>query len=206
MTIKDLKIIKSLKKIRPKDLIYSGILAFFIIIVGVLFFISTRFISQNINKVFSPEGAESVQVLNLSHYILVAKKLGITINTTPGNTEVIPLTITPSPEAPATPPSSVETPTTPLDKQALTIEVRNSTTKKGVAGALANILKEAGFSAPTAKNESTPYTKTTIFIKESKYDYAALLLEEVIKSYPGAIATTTTESAPFDATIIIGAE
>ncbi|HAT68627.1 MAG: hypothetical protein A2481_02220 [Candidatus Yonathbacteria bacterium RIFOXYC2_FULL_47_9] len=207
MTIKDLKIIESLKKVRPKDLVYSGILVFFMIIVGVLFFISTRFISQNINKVFSYEGAESIQVLDLPHYMLVAKKLGITTNTTPGNTEV-PVAITPSREAPEIPtlPTETSETTATLNKQTLTIEVRNSTTKKGVAGILAKSLKEAGFSAPTTRNENTPYIKTTILVKESKYDYAALLLEEVIKSYPGAIAATTTESAPFDATIIIGTE
>lgn len=198
MTIKDMKIIKSLKEVRPKDLIYSGILVFFMIIVGILFFISTRFISQNINKVFSSEGAESVQVLDLARYQLVAKKLGITATTPPS--EGVVTEVAPEKEAVSAPGITV------LDKRAITIAVRNSTTKKGVAGTLAKALEDAGFATPTTGNEKTPYAKTTILIKESKYDYAPLLLETVLASYPGATATTTAENAPFDATIIIGKE
>ena len=199
MTIKDMKIIESLKQIHPKDLIYSGILVLFMVIVGVLFFISTRFISQNINKVFSSEGAESVQVLNLERYQLIAKKLGITVSMSSENTSAS-TPAAPAPEVPVVPTTAA------LDKQALTIMILNSTTKKGVAGTLAKTLESAGFAAPTTGNEKTPYAKTTILVRESKYDYATPLLETVLNSYPGAFATTTPESALFDATIIIGAE
>lgn len=200
MTIKDIHILESLKKIRPKDLIYSGILTLFIITVVIIFFISTRFISQNINRVFSSEGGESVQALDLTRYMLTTKKLGIAVNISSENSgapETIPLPLVSAPTIP--------TKTVP-DKQALTIEVRNSTAKKGVAGSLASLLKEAGFSAPSIGNEKTLYPKTTILVKESKYDYAPLLLETVLRSYPGAFATTTPESALFDASIVIGAE
>lgn len=200
MTIKDMKIIESLKKIKAKDLIYSGILTFFIIVVGILFFISTRFISQNVNKVFSTEGGESVQALDLARYTLVAKKLGITVDASSGNVEV-PAT-TPSPIALAT--TTPAATTTILDKKTLTIEVRNSTAKKGVASTLAKSLESAGFANPATGNENTPFAVTTILIKESKYDYAPLILAEVTKAYPDAITATTSESAAFDATIIIG--
>lgn len=198
MTIKDMKIIESLKKVHPKDLIYSGVLTFFMIVVAVVFFLSTQFISQNINKVFTTEIGEGVQVLDLARYQLVAKKLGITVTTPSEN--VVPTEVTPPKETTPTP--AIAT----LDRHAITIAVRNSTTKRGVAGALAKLLEDAGFSTPTTGNEKTPHETTTVLIKESKYDYAAPLLEVVLGTYPKAIATTTTENAPYDAMIIIGTE
>lgn len=206
MNIKYTQIIESLKKVRAKDLVYSGILVFFIAVVAIIFFISTRFISQSINKVFSNEGGEGVQALDLARYTLIAKKLGITVNTPSENTGV-PALATPFPEP--TPPEISPTPTTTtatpvLDKQSITIMVRNSTAKAGVAGILAKNLKDAGFSTPKTGNEKTTTAVTTILVKESKRDYVSLLLTEVIKVYPDTITTTAPESAPFDATIIIG--
>lgn len=202
MTIKDIKIVESIKKIRPKDLVYSGILALFAVAVVIIFFISTRFISENINKVFSSEGGEGVQALNIERYNLVTKKLGITANGSPENTVAL-ATTTPRQEVPTI--VTPEKPTTPtLDKKSLTIMVRNSTIKKGVAGTLAKSLENAGFTAPTTGNESTPYSTTTILIKDSKNDYAPLVLEEISKTYSDATIATTSESAAFDVTIIIG--
>jgi len=168
------------------------------IVVGTIFFISTHFISQEINNVFVSESAEGVQALDVARYMLVAKKLGITVS--PPSEKINELAEqTPAPETPAPP-------TTILDKKAITITVLNSTNKKGIAGTLAATLKDAGFSTPSTGNEKNPYAKTTILVKESKYDYAPLLLEAVLPSYPNAFATTTPETSPFDATIIIGAE
>jgi len=53
-------------------------------------------------------------------------------------------------------------------------------------------------------NADKLYATTTIFIKESRSNYTASLLEEIKKIYPAVVATTTPESTPFDATIIIG--
>lgn len=203
MNIKDMHIIESLKKVRVKDIIYPGILVFFIIIVVVLFFISTRFISQNINKVFSTEGSDNAQALDLARYTLVAKKLGIAVNAPSENTG-IPSAETPVSVAPPREIPTLATTTPVLDKRALTLMVRNSTAKVGAASALAKILQSAGFSTPKTGNEKTPTAITTILVKESKRDYATLLLSEVIKAYPDAITATTSESDPFDATIIIG--
>lgn len=200
-----MRIIESLKKIRPKDLVYSGIVIFFMITVVIVFFISTRFISQNINKVFSNEGGENVQALDLARYTLIAKKLGITVNI-PSENAIAPTVTAPAPVStpPEVVPTTATTITSTLNKQALTIMVRNSTAKAGAASALAKILKDAGFSTPTTGNEKTPTAITTILVKESRSDYAPLLLSEVIKLYPNALTATTSESAPFDATIIIG--
>lgn len=197
MNIHDMHIIESLKKIKAKDLVYSGIMVLFIIIVIILFFMSTRFISQNINKVFSNEGGESVQALDLAHYTLVAKKLGITVNNPSEKIEAPPSVNTPH---------EIPSPTTVpiLNKKALTIMVRNSTAKAGAASALAKTIENAGFSVPKTSNEKTSTAVTTIFIKESKRDYVPSLLSEVSKTYSGALVATASESAPFDATIIIG--
>ncbi len=173
------------------------------VIVGVLFFLSTRFISQNINKVFSSEGTESVQVLNLERYQLIAKKLGITVSTVSENTSTSTAAI-PTPEVPVVLATAGAPTATTLDKQALTITVLNSTAKKGVASTLAKSLESAGFATPTTGNEGTPYPTTTILIKESKYDYAPLILAEVTKTYPDATTATTSDGASFDAVIIIG--
>lgn len=204
MNIKDLHIVESLKKMNVKDVIYPGILAFFIIMVAIIFFIATRFISQNINKVFSTEGSGSAHALDLARYTLIAKKLGLTIRTSSedagAETSMIP--------APIALPKEAQTPATItppiLNKQALTIMIRNSTAKAGAASTLAKNLKDAGFSTPTTGNEKTSYAVTTIFVKKSKDDYAPLLLAEVRKRYGDAKTATTSESAPFDATIIIG--
>lgn len=205
MNIKYMRIIESLKKIRPKDLVYSGIVIFFMITVVIVFFISTRFISQNINKVFSNEGGENVQALDLARYTLIAKKLGITVNI-PSENAVAPTVTAPAPVStpPEVVPTTATTITSALNKQALTIMVRNSTAKAGAASTLAKILKDAGFSTPATGNEKTSTAITTILVKESRSDYAPLLLSEVIKLYPNALTATTSESAPFDATIIIG--
>lgn len=199
MTPKNMNIVEFLKTLRPKDLVYSGILVLFIIMVVIIFFISTTFISQNINKIFSSDGGASAQVLDIARYELTMKKLGVATAPNSENSTV-PEVIAPPVEAPAT---AVPT-TTPLDKQALSIQIRNSTAKKGVAGTLANLLKDSGFKTPSTANEKMSYSKTTIFIKESKYVYAPLLLETVLKSYPDAFATTTPESALFDVIIIVG--
>jgi len=76
----------SIKKLRdgilrtkPQDLIYPGITLVFIIIVGVLFFTSARFISKNINDAFSDSTGGNESSLNMANYTLVTEKLGINI-------------------------------------------------------------------------------------------------------------------------------
>ncbi|MBI3634152.1 MAG: LytR C-terminal domain-containing protein [Candidatus Yonathbacteria bacterium] len=203
MNIKYTQIVESLKRIKPKDLIYSGILVFFITTVAIIFFISTRFISQSINKIFSNDGSDGVQALDLARYALIAKKLGIAVNTPSENTGARAIA-TPAPVPPSEMPTPATTTIPVLNKQALTIIVQNSTAKAGAASTLAKSLKNAGFSAPKTGNEKTAYAVTTITVKESKRDYAPLLLSEVSKLYRDATTATTSESAPFDATIIIG--
>lgn len=197
---------QSLKNIKPLDLVYPGILVLFFGVVIIVFFYTMQFISQSINSAFSSEDSDSSQSLNLERYKFIAKKLNIPV--------AIPqegVTVVAVPEVPATVPevaTTTQATSTPvavvLDKRAITLAVRNSTPKKGVATTLAKALEDAGFQKPQTGNEPKSYTITTVIIKESKREYEALLLEAVRKIYPNAVATTTAESVLSDATVIIG--
>lgn len=199
---KELPFLQSLKNIKYRDLAYPGLLALFFGLVIILFFFAMRFISQSINKAFSPEANDSSQVLDRERYQLAAKKLNIPVNipqdgaTIPASASVI--TITPQVAGASIPQVAV------LDKKAITIMVRNSTAKKGVGAILAKALLDSGFQKPQTGNEPKPYATTTVLIKESRNDYKILLLETVRKIYPDAVATTSPESDNIDATIIIG--
>ncbi len=197
---------QSLKNIKPLDLVYPGVLVlFFGVVIGV-FFYAMQFISQSINSAFSPEDSGTSQSLDLERYKLIAKKLNIPVKIPQDGVAAVAV-----PEVPVIVPevaTTTQATSTPvaivLDKRAITIVVKNSTPKKGVATSLAKALEDAGFQKPQTGNEPKSYATTTVLIKESKSEYEALLLEVVRKIYPKAIATTTTESASSDATVIIG--
>lgn len=181
----------TISKINPRDLFYPGIVLLFIIIVGILFSLSTKFIATNINSAFSGDtGAESSS-LNMTNYTIVAKKLGF--NTGAGtSTQAVESTVpTEAPSAQA------------LNLKSLTIAVLNSTVKTGVATTLAKSLEASGFAKATTGNEKKLYATTTVIVRETKKDYATSLLDAVRKIYPSAIAATTT-TGTIDATIIIG--
>lgn len=190
-------IIEALKKKKPRDFVYPGVLVVFFITVAIMFFTAVQFISKNINNVFSSDQNTDTQPLDMTRYTKIAKKLNLTL-VTPLQNEAsstktnADTTMTTAPQALA------------FNKKSLTLMILNSTPKKGVASTLSKILIDAGFAKSKTGNEKTAYAVTTIFIKNSKYDYAPLLLEAILKSYPEAQATTTSDTAPFDATIIIG--
>lgn len=192
--IKNLR--NSISGVKPRDLVYPGIIFLFIILVVILFFLVTQFIAKNINNAFSGDVSGESSSLNMTNYTLVTKKLGIS---TEVQKESAPPAPTPT-EAPTTTAPEVEV----LDKQTLTLNILNSSTKSGVATTLSKALEAAGFAKATTGNEKTKYATTTILIKESKASFGPALLEEVKKIYPGAVATTTADTASFDAVIIIG--
>lgn len=201
-----LSILGSLRKIKPIDIIYPGIFVLFFGAILVIFFLSIQFISENINKAFSPEESAVTQALDTEKYSLVAKKLNISVGT--GNNNIITATTTSISEATTTPTiiatTSVPSIITPIDKKDITILIKNSTDKKGVAGILAKALEDNGFTKPKTGDEPRRYATTTIILVESKKEYESLLLDEVRKNYPNAIATTSTSTSVADAIIIIG--
>ncbi len=183
--------------VNPKDLIYPGILFLFAIIVGFIFILATGFIAKNIDTAFSGDTGEGASSLNMQNYTVVAKKLGISMDAKRETTET-PAAAIPSAETATTTPAEV------LDKKAFTLSILNSTSKSGIAGALATSLESAGFAKAKTGNEKTLYATTTVAIKEGKSAIAQSLLEIVLKSYPDAVSTTAPETALFDATITIG--
>ncbi len=207
MNLKNNTILASLKAMKPRDFAYPVIVILFFAIVVILFFSATQFISGNITKSFSADQVTNNQSLNSEHYLLVAKKLGISTSTK--DAAEIPAIETISTEA--VPIETQSTSTVPLepvtlDKKSLSITILNSTTKSGVATNLAKALVTAGYGTAKIGNEKKLYATTTILIKESKSGFIPILLEDVKKIYPNVVATTTPETASSDATIIIGAD
>ena len=186
-----------LRYVRAKDLIYPAILSFFIIIVFVLFFIATGFISKNLGIAFTDDINTDSGSLNMANYTVVTKKLGI-------NTEA----------KESTPPAQVsidtsslpeETTTTPiLYRKNLTLYILNGTATSGLAGTLATSLESSGFAKAKTGNEKTLYATTTVAIKESKASFGPSILEAIRKTYPDVISSISPESALFDVIIIIG--
>ncbi len=204
MNIKYTSILDSIKKMKPRDFIYPSVVILFLSIVAIVFFLAVQFISKNINNVFSYDQSGESLALDIVRYTKVAKKLNIVVITS--NENITPTEVTAVVEIPKaeTATTTVEVTTPTLDKSTFSIMIINSTKKSGLAAELAKVLTDAGFTAPKTGNQKKLYTTTTILVKESKYDYAPLLLESVLQNYPFSIATTTPETDAFDATIIIG--
>lgn len=178
--------LSSLKTTNPRDFAYPIIILLFFSIVVFFFLSSAEFISKNINKVFLSGTTSQGGSMDVPRYSLVAKKLNF-----PADMSMIK--IEPPPETPLE-----------LDKKNLTLEIRVSTSKKNAAVALAKTLELEGFILAKTGAEKNRRRTTTVIIKESKYGYASILMQSVIKAYPDAQTATTSESALFDATIIIG--
>lgn len=206
---KIIPIFKSLRTMKLVEFVYPSIFILFFSIILVVFFFTMQFISQNINRTLSSEERASFQALDIEKYKLVAKKLNISVNLldndsqgapTPSITEVITATTTPAVTATSTPAEDIKE----LDKKSITIFVKNSTNKNGVASALAKSLELSGFTKPHTGNEPTTYATTTIMLAENKSDYKIILLEEVRKTYPNVIIETAPKNDEFDVIVIIG--
>lgn len=80
MDLKNTNIIKMLKKMERTDFIYLGVIFLFFVITVTVFFYSTGFIVQNVNKIFIQNKGEDVQGLDIARYLLVQKKLNLPVN------------------------------------------------------------------------------------------------------------------------------
>lgn len=192
-------IIDMLKTIRGKDLVYPGIFFVFLVIVGIVFYSATHFISQNISNIFSTQGATNTKGLELERYQLIAKKLNIQVVVPSESGDAVP-----SPEATVATPEQATIKPEVLDKAALLITITNSTTKPGLASLLAKDITAAGFTAPKTATQKNTIATTTLILKESKKSFALFLLPVISAKYPSVTLATTTESAANDALIIIG--
>lgn len=182
------KFISFFKAMKLRDFIYLSISIIFLIAVGILFFFSMQFISSSINKIFTVEDDSDTSALNITQYSLVAKKLGIPLDTSKQ----------PEPIRAVNPVSVGET------NFAATISIMNGTVKTGIAGTLAKKLQTAGFTTITTGNAKNKRTSTTILAKESALTTAKLVLEIVSKTYPSARIATSTATTLADIEIFIG--
>ncbi len=185
---------------KPRDFVYLGIIVLFLIIVGILFYLAAQFIAKNINSAFSTDVGGEESSLNMANYTLVAKKLGITIQEGASNA------LSPAATSTLQEPVANTVNEQVFDKKSLSINILNSTAKKGAATILSQAIEASGFTKAVTGNGTKVYPITTIIIREGRTSFAPALLESVKKIYPSAIATTTTNSASFDVTIIIGSK
>ena len=191
--------IKIAWKINLIDFIYLGVIFVFIIITTIIFFYSTNFIIQNVNKILQPKEEINTSVLDLARYSLVEKKLNLPINNPKSD---ILNTTTPT-VIPVVNKNNAVIPV--LNKKSVTIEIINTTLKNGVASLLSQKLVTAGFSkATTISKIVKTIVTTTILIKDSKKEYKSFIEGVVKKSYSKAITKTNPESSKFDVIITIG--
>jgi len=180
------KIRDSVSGVKPKDLIYPGIVFLFAIIVGIIFILSTRFIARSIDTAFSGDTGKGSSSLNIENYTLVSRKLGISTEVRKESANVPVETSIPS--APL-----ATTTTQVLDKKAFTLNILNSTAKSGLAGAMAQSLESVGYPKAKTGNEKTLYATTTVAVKESKSAIGEALINTVRETYPDAVSTTSPE-------------
>jgi len=178
-----------------KKLIYPGIFVFLFGVLLFLFILSARFISMEINRIFSADEPRNNFSVNTAQYTLLAKKLGLPAQTQ--EAEPAPTQIEASAPAATTTQES-----TPLDKAALSIGVFNGSNATGAAGKLAATLTAQGFVVAKTGNEAQQ-EKNTIEIKESKKAYLALLAP-VLPEFDTASATILPETAHYDCILTIG--
>jgi hypothetical protein len=191
--------IKISQKIKLINFIYLGVVFIFIILTAIIFFYSTNFIIENVNKILQPKEEINTDVLDLTRYSLVEKKLNLPINNPKSN---ILNTTTPT-VIPVVNKNNTATPV--INKKSVTIEIINTTSQNGIASLLSQKLVTAGFSkATTASKTVKTIGTTTILIKDSMKDYQSFIEDVVKKSYSKAITKTNPESSKFDVVITIG--
>ncbi len=196
MDIKDtLQFIES-KKMKRADFVYLGVILLFLIITIFLFFLSTSFIINNVNKIFLQNEDGLVQSLDKDKYLLIEKRLNLPKNIPGENPIVIP--VTPDITTPQIEEVLV------FDKKSVIINILNSTKKAGAASLLSKKLESDGFSKASTGDSTEVYETTTIFIKNSKKEFLTDVQNIVKKIYPAVITELAGEDSDFDVTIIIG--
>ena len=185
-------------KIDSTDFIYISILIIFFLIVAFVFYLSSKFLIQNINKIFTQTDQSTLQALDKNRYSLIEKKLDLPINPPTDFVKYdAPVEITPVIETPTIQQVKV------LDPKILSINIINAAKKAGVASGLAKSLETDGFAKATLSDNPMSQT-TTIAIKESQQEYATLIEAAVKKLYPKATIISNPETSAFDVIIKIG--
>lgn len=199
-----------LKSVELKKLIYPSILGTFLLLALLLFIVSARFLSRNINRVFSvdiDQAQAELTKVDLEKFTRVAKKLGIEVKVPE---PLLQEKLLPEPVATSTPAAAdqilepeIEAPIA-LDKTLLKIVVLNGTNQKGLAAGLKTLLEQNGFVVERAGNAEETQEETTLSIKESKKEYASLLKETVSQKYELGTNEVLEEDKDYDALVVIG--
>ncbi len=113
-------------------------------------------------------------------------------------------TETPTPSKSPTKASAEDDEDTPASSGS--VAVQNGSGESGVAGAAADVVREAGFTvASTGNADNFDYTDVTIQVKNSKKSILADLEEALSKDYTiGDTSTDLPEATSYDALVIIG--
>lgn len=189
------------KKTPLSKFAYPAILMLCAITIIVVFIFSTRFLTQEINRVFAVDAVGNGFSIDLVNYKLVARKLGLPeeiIGAPAPSAETQVPTIVASTSTP-----SAATTTPVLDKNAFTIAVYNATSVSGLASKTKDKLVVAGFIVAKTGNAKAQ-TTNTIALKESAMAYLPLLREALGTSFADATVTTAPTDASYDAVIVVG--
>lgn len=120
--------------------------------------------------------------------------------------------LTPSPTqkpaaspTPKSPGSSIDR-TTKLDRKDLSVIVQNGSGEKGVAGKVADILKNLGYNVTsTANADNFNYSDVTIQVKSTKSDFLPVLKKDLSSDYTiGSSTSDLSSSSSADAVVIVG--
>lgn len=185
---------------RPKTLI---ILAVFLILLGVILFVGSRFLTTQ-------ETNEDAQSAKVAPTAIIAPSDTPTPSEDP--TPTPKSNVTPSKAAaPTTAPTTSSSSTssvdkaTGLDRATLTVSILNGSGVAGVASKMSTTLKDLGYAIGSTGNaDNFDYQNVTIQVKSAKSKFLPLLKKDIAASYTVGDATATLASGSADAVIIIG--
>lgn len=180
-----------------KQIIYPSIIAAFAVVVIILLIYSVRFLSRNINKIFSLDAqtiSSQLLKIDIDKFYFVSKRLGIVIDSK----------MPPKPAATPVEEATTTEETPSFNKSSLKISVLNGTGVKGLAKDLKDALEADGFLVQNTGNASPPEENTIIKIKESKKSYGSLIKKVVSQRYSLGDDRILREDDAYDAVIIIG--
>ena len=185
-------------------LVYPAILALCTLSIIIVFIFSTRFLTQEINRVFAVDTVANDFSIDLVHYKIVAHKLGLPEDLTTTSAPLIETSSSLPAAVTSTSTPSVTASSTPaLDKGAITLSVYNATSVKGLAAQIKDKLTAAGFAVSKTGNAKVQ-SSNTIALKESATAYLPLLREALGTAFADATVTTASKDALYDAVITIG--
>lgn len=201
---------EKIKRLKLKQVVYPAIITVFITINVVLFAVTAKFLSSNINKAFTVDEKTIEQKttgIDMSNYFIIAKKMKLPIETETPAAQPTPET-TDIQEATTTQEDQQENPVqVEENKTDLKIQILNSTKTKGLAGELKDILTNAGFIVGQTGNQEKTEKITAIKIKESKKNYDSSISELktlISQKYAPGETQTLEENAEHDIVIVIG--